>query len=505
MVDFNFSISKQKRATYNPYSSALYEVVTDGEEKQFRPIQNSKQRYIKGRQTISFLSNSDFIFETMEISKNIPDDEVEDAIYNIAYEELDNSIEYQILYDEIRQKEETEYRKFNIFIFEPNVLKYLSSTIRSSIKYIDRIYPIPLLFKSLYQFSGNYEKVECFIYIHRDGTSFNLFQNGELLYSKGLDFSTIIFFEYFKEYLEKDILYTEFRKVVTNRDRLLESPTYRKTLTKSLKHLFIEVEDVIHYVKRNLNIEVIDNIYYSSIMGNILGISEYSKTLIGENSFDGFLSQFSIPYPDNLDEIHYLLYLIYQYDSRSHIYIDILQPPPPFFSRPIGKLALSAIGATLISLSYPFYNYYQTYLLQGEIERKKKIRNRLYRQYLERKELLEKLSKERNRLVEKRDKYQKRFDEKLQLLTSIKQKITTYTMKGQEIAKITDKLLSYGVFISSLKYQDGKFILEVLAKSDNSITSLLKEIINEYDIYSEKIEMDRELHLYRSTITISKK
>ena len=357
----------------------------------------------------------------------------------------------------------------------------------------------------LEKMQGNYEKVECFIYIHRDGTSFNLFQHGELLYSKGLDFSTIIFFEYFKEYLEKDILYTEFRKVVTNRDRLLESPTYRKTLTKSLKHLFTEVEDVIHYVKRNLNIEVIDNIYYSSSMGNILGISEYSQALIGENSFDGFLSQFSIPYPNNLDEIHYLLYLIYQYDSRSHIYIDILQPPPPFFSRPIGKLALSAVGATLISLSYPFYNYYQTYLLQGEIERKKKIRNRLYRQYLERKELLEKLSKERNRLVEKRDKYQKRFDEKLQLLTSIKQKITTYTMKGQEIAKITDKLLSYGVFISSLKYQDGKFILEVLAKSDNSITSLLKEIINEYDIYSEKIEMDRELHLYRSTITISKK
>ena len=392
-LSFSLNSVVQERGvrTYNPYSSGLYRVKTVGSEKSFEPIVGGRKKYSKSSKILSFLSNSDFVFETLEINKNIPDDEVEEAIYNIVYEELDNSIEYHIVFDEIKKRgddNQSEYREFNIFIVEPNILKYLSSTINHSIKYIDRLYPIPLLFKSLYKYSEEYERVECFVYIHRDGTSFNLFVHGELLYSKALNFSTIIFFEYFKEYFDgKNILYTDFQKIITNEERLFENAKNRRALTKSLQHFFEEISDVINYIKRSFNIEVIDNIYYSSKFGKILGMADYSEALIGEHSFDSFLSEFSIPFPDNIDEIHYLLYLTYQLKKEKNIYLDILKPPPSFITRPTGKLVLSTVGAVFLSLLYPLFQEYKAYVLEKEIAEKKLIEMRLKNKFLERCEI----------------------------------------------------------------------------------------------------------------------
>jgi len=494
-------------STYNPYSSSLYRVETVDGEKVFQPIIGGVKKHNKHYKVLSFLSNSDFVFDTLEINKNIPDDEVKDAIYNIVYEELDNSIEYHIMFDEIKKRDEekkSEYLEFNIFIIDPNIAKYLSSTISRSIKYIDRIYPIPILFKSLYKFSGEYDRTECFVYIYRDGTSFNLFVKGELLYSKALSFSTLVFFEYFREYIEdRKIFYPEFQKIVTDENRLLENVKYRRALTKSLKHLFEEISDVINYIKRNFNIEEIDNIYYSSKLGRILGIAEYSETLVGEHSFNGFLSEFSITFPDDIDEIHYLLYLTYQLNQDNrNIYLDILKPPPSFFVRPVGKLTLVTVGAIALSLVYPLYNYYQTYRLQEEIIVKKELEKRLKKRYLERKAILESISKEKNRLISTRDNYKKRLDKKIALLNAVYTKKKNYTMKGEEIKEITYKLNSYNVAISHLQYENGEFFLTLVSNDANNITSLLKNLINDYMIYSDIIELDNPSQLYHSNLKI---
>lgn len=503
-----------KLSIYNPYSSSLYSVnyKSDNLEDKFNIVPAKKQKYSKNTKMLSFISNSDFVFDTIEVSKNIPDDEIEDALFNIIYEELDNSIEYNIIYDEIKKDDDdkSEFRDFNIFIVEPNIIKYLSNGISRSISYIDRLYPMPLLFKSLYQFSKSFDKTDCFVYVSRDGTSLNLLKNGQLVYTKVLTFSTIIFFELFTESLNEsgdyNLFYTEFKNVVTAEQEFAKDKKYKRALTNSLHVLFEEIDDVLHYIKRNFNIEEIDNIYYSSKIGKILGVSEYSKALLGENSFDGFLSEFSISYPENLDEIHYLIYLTYQLNSSSTIYLDILKAPPSFFTRPSGHILLATAGATILALAYPLFNHYQASEIDLKEAEKVKKERALYLEYTTRRTLLDKLYKEESGLKIEKNRYKIKYEKRIHLLEEIYSRRNNYTMKGKAISEITEKLNKHSVKISSLDYviEDKKsfFRIWLIAKDDEMITSLLRTIINNYDIYADSIEIDEISRMYKSELKI---
>jgi hypothetical protein len=412
------------------------------------------------------------------------------------------------MFDEIKHSddEKREYREFNIFIVDPNIARYMANSISKTIKYIDNLYPIPLLFKSLYKFSGITDRAECFIYTYRDGTSFNLFKNGELIYSKLLTFSTIIFFEKFEEFFENKIQYGDFQKIVTEEDRFFENKKHRVALTKTLHLLFDEVFDVINYVKRSFNLEVIDNIYYSSKIGKILGVAEYSKSLVGEHSFDGFLNEFSIKFPNNIDEIHYLLYLTHQLNRDKHIYLDILKAPPSFFSRPSGTLLLVATGSITLSLLYPLYNYYQLFFVEEKIAEKSIIEKNLKADYLERKAILETIKKEISSLEKEENDYKTKYEDKFKLVSSIYNKRVNYTMKGVEIGNITSKLNLHDVSISSLKYVEdinGSFFeLLLVSNSDQKVTELFQTLLLDYEIFTDSIELDSMNGIYKSKLRL---
>ncbi len=497
---------------YNPYSPDLYQVENNGDVTNFIPVPAREQKRQRGRKIFSFLANTDFTFDTIDISKNIPDDEVEDALYGIIYEELDNSIEYHIVFDEIKkgENEKGEFRTFNIFIIDPNIAQYVSSTISRTIKYIDRVYPLPLLFKSIYKFSAILDRTECFIYTYRDGTSFNLFINGELIYTKALIFSTINFFEKFVELTEEEISYPEFCKIVTIENILLSKNKYRSALTKSFFSLFDEINDIINYIKRNFSIEKIDNLYYSSNIGNILGLAEYSRTSVAEHSFNGFLNEFSVKFPEGLDEIHYLVYLTYQLNSSRNIYLTVLKPPLPFYERQSGKLILATVGSVFLSILYPWYNYHMTHFLNINIEKKRESIILIREKYNDRKAELDKYDAEISKVKSEFDIHKKRFDDKFNLLNDIYQKRVSYTMKGAEILKFTISLNSHKVLVSTIQYsQDeakdkiqGSFKLDILATDDIYITNLLKYLIKEREIYTDNIELDRGIDHYRAKLKI---
>gem|GEM_PF-2746624 len=500
----NFNVS-----IYNPYAPDLYRIDNIGDSTTFTPVPSKFQKPERGRKVFSFVANTDFTFDTIDISKNIPTDEVEDALYSIIYEELDNSIRYYIIFDEIKKNEDdkSEFRTFNIFIIDPNIAQYLSSIITRSIKYIDRIYSLPLLFKSIYKFSAILDRTECFIYTYRDGTSFNLFINGELLYTKALTFSTMLFFEKFTEILEENLEYSEFCKIITIEDILLSNKRYRSALTKSLNLIFDEIYDIINYIKRNFSIDKIDNLYYSSNIGNILGMAEYSRTIIAEHSFNGFLNEFSVKFPDGLDEIHYLVYLTYQLNSSETIYLTFLKPPLPLFERPSGKLIFTTSASMFISILYPWYNYHTAHFLNIEIEKKRNSIVNLKEQYNQKKSELSNIEIELSKIKDNFIVQKNKFEDSFQLLNYIYKKRIEYTMKGGEILKITEKLNYYNVLVSSIQYiksPDNKnyFYFELVANEDAYITALLKDLIKEREIYTDQIEFDKNVDRYRSKLKI---
>jgi hypothetical protein len=496
-------ISKKRLVTFSQISSALYSVTNIEGKNLFEALPNKK---LKGKNSvISFISNSDFVFDTLEISKNIPDSEIKEALFNIIYEELDNSLEYHIMFDEVKfeDKESREYRQFNIFVVSPNIIRYLISAIGKNVKYIDKLYPLPILFKSLYKFSGVSGRKEIFIYTYRDGTSINIFDNGELIYSKGLQFSTIFFFERFKEALEKSISFQDFRDIVTKPEKFRENILFKKALTVSLHSFFDEVDDVVNYVKRSYNIETIDNIYFSSEIGKILGLSEYSKALIGEHSFDGFLQEFSIGFDEDLDEIHYLLYITNTLLLDENIYLDILQAPPSFIKRPSGKFILTSASAVLLSTIYPIVNYYQEFLTRGDIVRSLEKRTEVEDDYHQRKKLIEGLLNEKSITQKSLVEFEKRYEKKVELLKVVFDKRDNYNMKGKFLASLTSSLNNHEVYISNIRYiPDGYFQLELISNSDGKITQLLKNLIQTHKISADLIELDRNRGVYISKLKI---
>ena len=92
---------KQKQAfsgtiSANPYNNTYY----TGTATQIKVAE--KPQYQKDQYAVSYLKTQDFITTQIAVSKNIPEDDVGDAIESQVYEELglDMAIEYQINYVE---------------------------------------------------------------------------------------------------------------------------------------------------------------------------------------------------------------------------------------------------------------------------------------------------------------------------------------------------------------------------------------------------------------------
>ncbi len=130
------------------------------------------------------------IIASLDLGYGIDETEIDDIIFMKAYDELglDPEKEYSIFHQ--KSSSDANSGIYNIFIVEPEVLE---STVESCIKkttYIDLIVPAPLLYKSLYS-TNTLTPVEahCFIYFTMDDAFVTIYNDGEFVYSKSLEFS----------------------------------------------------------------------------------------------------------------------------------------------------------------------------------------------------------------------------------------------------------------------------------------------------------------------------
>ena len=139
-------VSFSSTLSVNPYTQDYYIWVSSFIDH------THSAKYLKAQYTISFLNTKEFISTHIEISKNIPQEDIYDAIANQAYDELalDQAIEYQIQYIETFNNLDEENRHFQIFIVDPEDIQTTFSDTIDKIKYIDAIIPEPLLIQTLY-------------------------------------------------------------------------------------------------------------------------------------------------------------------------------------------------------------------------------------------------------------------------------------------------------------------------------------------------------------------
>src|SRR3990167_1500758 len=219
----------------NPYKNTYVSAVATSLNVTTSPTY-SKEQYV-----ISYLNTKSFINSHIVISKNIPDEDLYDAIYNKAYDELglDQAIMYQIEYIETYNSLDQDNRSFHVFIIDPLLVNDVFKNAVEKIKYIDYIIPSPLLLKSLYsreiiQDSG----VHCFIYFQENDTFITIYNNKEFVYTKSINYSFLQMHERFCEIYGEMVEYENFIRFLSNEDLKTTNNSYKTDIIKLYKEIF---------------------------------------------------------------------------------------------------------------------------------------------------------------------------------------------------------------------------------------------------------------------------
>jgi hypothetical protein len=338
----------------NPYSSSYV-----NEQSGFLSLSN-RANFSKKQYLISFLNTKDFITGQISISKNIPQDDINDAIFSKAYEELalDQAIRYQIQYVETFHNLYEGSRNFYLFIINPLNNKKIFKKYIEEIKYIDYVIPAPLLLKLLYtkkiiQSNG----VHCFIYFDKNETFITIYDNKEFIYTKSINHSLKQIYLRYCELSGREIDYEHFINFLTTKNLKDIPPEYNTFVLKLYKEVFTNISDVLTYVKRILNINKLDNVYVGSGVNITTKLHEIAEVELGIKSsnfyFDyGFKNSNSF-----IEQLHSLMHIYVnspselKYESNFSIY----NRPPKFIQRQSGKISIFIAITLLLSFLLPIY------------------------------------------------------------------------------------------------------------------------------------------------------
>ncbi|MDD4856444.1 MAG: hypothetical protein PHU41_11455, partial [Sulfuricurvum sp.] len=220
--------------------------------------ESASPSFKKEQYTISFLNTKSFISALIGISKNIPEDDIYDALENKAYEELalDMAIEYQIQYVEAINRINDSERFFHVFVVDPLSLEQEFTPVVDAIKYIDQIVPVTLLLKSLYvkDFIES-NSAHGFIYFQENDAFFAVYNEQEFIYTKSLKYSLKQMHERFCELLGEPIDLINFENILASQGLNATNPEYQKNLLKLFGEIFLHINDVITYSKRAFEIK----------------------------------------------------------------------------------------------------------------------------------------------------------------------------------------------------------------------------------------------------------
>ncbi len=467
----------------NPYKGS-YISGTDNTLKNKKSPDFSKKQYV-----ISFLNTKDFINSIIEISKNIADEDLFDAISNKAYDELalDQAIEYQIHYIENFGYEDENNRSFHVFIVDPDTLNESFGEVVKKVKYIDTITPAPLLIKSLYS-KEIIDKggVHCFVYIQENDTSLTVYKDKEFIYTKSLNYSLKDMHERFCELFNERITYNEFTTFLKTKDLKTTNSEYKEYILKLYQEFFANINDVLTYIKRAFEVEKIDQLYIGSqleLTSKLYEMAEYELSI----KADDFNFQYDFKYDGEvLDQFHMLMHMYTKLskDEKYDCNFTIFHRPPKFLQRESGKLAIVVMASLLIAFAYPITYWVLSYAQTLQLELLKEKNNKLLTQKRVREALLTKTEKEKKHVLSLLEDEKKEYRDKKNTLIKIHKVKVDYPMKGKLLTLLTKSLNKYNVHLKTISYDEDEksrfFTFGLVANNNKKITQLVEYLTRKY-------------------------
>ncbi len=461
----------------NPYKEIYLSGVSS-----FLSRTNSAQ-YDKEQYAISYLNSRSFINSNIAISKNIPDEDLHDAINSKVYDELalDQAVVYQVQYIETFNSLDEENRNFHVFILDPLTIEETFSNVVDKIKYIDTIVPSPLLLKSLYvkeiiESSG----VHCFIYFQENDAFITIYNEKDFLYTKSINYSFVQMHERFCELYGERIEFEEFIKFYSTKNLKESNSDYKEYIIRLYKEIFANINDILTYVKRAYELEKIEHIYVGSQINTITKLDEISEVELSTKS-----SNFEFDYGFESDEVY-----IDQLHALMHLYITLSSEdkyecnftayhrPPKFMQRESGKIILLAAASFIIAFIYPVVYWSLAYGQSLRYDILTTEYSELHNIKVTRKALIKNREADRTEVLALLGEEKKSYKEKKATLIKIHDVKVNYPMKAKLLAKLTKDLNRFNIKLESISYVEDKemklFTLNLVSKKEKKITQLLE-------------------------------
>lgn len=469
--------------------------------------------FSKDQYSVSFLNTKGFISALIGISKNIPDDDIYDALENKVYEELalDMAVEYHIRYVEALHRSTEGDRFFHVFVVDPLTLEQEYVKIVDSIKYIDQLIPVPLLLKSLYvKEIIDSSDVHCFIYFQENDSFFCIYNEQEFIYTKSLKFSLLHMHERFCELIGEQIDFNSFQIMLSTEGLNTSNSDYQKNLIKLFGEIFLHISDIMAYAKRAYDIKRFDEIFIGTSVGSVLGLDEYAQTYLGLKTapfeFDYGFNTNGL----NVDQIHQLMHLYgrLQAEERYECNFTIFHRPPPFAKRESGKLILIAAASLAGALLYPGVYWGLSYVEEFHHAVLSKEYAQVHIEKTEREAIINLKNANKNAAQVLLDEEKTAYKQKQDTLVQVHEKKVDYPLKAKIISDFTRSFNQYRVQLKTVAYIENNvsktFIFGLTSTKTQDITALLKNLTDskrdKYTFNLELISYDEEEKSYLSEL-----
>ncbi|MBU0721251.1 hypothetical protein KJ877_07910 [bacterium] len=474
--------------------------------------ENSSPEYVKDQFAISYLNANEFINSQVSITKNIPEEDLYDAISNKVYDELglDQAVTYQIQFIETFNNLDNENRTFHVFIADPLTIAQTYKNVVERIKYIDVIIPTPLLLKSLYskeiiETSG----VHCFIYFQENETFITVYNEKEFVYTKSIKYSFLQMHERFCELYGERVEFEDFMRFISSQNLKETNSDYKEFIIKLYKEIFANISDILTYVKRAFELDKIEHIYIGSQISTVTKLDE-----MAEVEFKVKSSNFEFDYGFEsegvyIDQLHALMH-IYTTLPESEKYdcnFTTYHRPPKFTQRESGKLIMLVAASLIVAFIYPVSYWILTYAQSLQHELLQQEYTEVHNIKTTREATIKNREADKVKILTLLQQEEKEYTEKKGTLIKIHDVKVNYPMKAKLLALLTNNLNSFGVRLESLSYKedetnpkDKSFSLGVVSSKDKKITQLLEHLTkthpDTFHFSMEDISFDKESKLY---------
>ena len=470
----------------NPYTNEYVSSISSFLKKSEKP------EFAKDQLVTSYINSKTYINNQISLSKNIPDEDIDDALNIKIYDELglDQAVEYQFKYFETFANSDGENRNFQVFIVDPLDLQSTFTESIAQIKYIDSITPSPLLIKSLYskeilQESG----IHCFVYLEKSDAFIAIYNEKELVYTKSLKYSFEEMHERFCELYGEKVDYEDFLRFLSTENLKYTESDFKSYILKLYREIFSTINDILTYVKKAYEIEKVQNVFIGSQIEMASKLYEIAEVELGIESND-FNFDYGFSNDDLfVDQIHALLQITSTLpeEEKYSCNFSSYDRPPKFLKRESGKFSLVLTGSLVLAFIYPVTYWTLTYMQELQYQILNDQYKKIHAEKVTREANIKTKEAEKKRantlLKVEKENYQSKKD----TLTKIHNVKVNYPMKAKLITALAEDLNKFSVKVQKITYSEElktnrkEFTLYLQASNDKKITNLLEYLTKKYD------------------------